>query len=250
MVKFVTAVLVLVASLAGFFALFGYFDSRPNSPRIALYGDSLAMESAQDFQFLANAAAAPVFLRAYGGTALCDILPHVRSDATSWRPNVAVLEFSGNASTPCMKGFEPGTPSYYAKYRRDALSAVDVFEKDGIKVLLMGAPVTASVSQGETVTRLNRMYADIAKANPDVEYFDAGKAVLANGRFTWTLPCLTFEPCAGSAGTNIVRSPDGVHFCPSGNTTIIGHYAECDVYSSGALRFAMAMLGPALGEGR
>jgi hypothetical protein len=37
-----------------------------------------------------------------------------------------------------------------------------------------------------------------------------------------------------------------VHFCPDGDTTIEGYLAVCNVYSSGAFRFAQAMLDPAL----
>jgi hypothetical protein len=44
----------------------------------------------------------------------------------------------------------------------------------------------------------------------------------------------------------IAATPDGIHFCPDGRTTLVGALEECDVYSSGALRFAGAMLGPAL----
>ena len=43
-----------------------------------------------------------------------------------------------------------------------------------------------------------------------------------------------------------MRAPDGVHFCPNGQTTLVGGLEECDVYSSGAWRFAAAMLGSAL----
>jgi hypothetical protein len=69
---------------------------------------------------------------------------------------------------------------------------------------------------------------------------------MANGAYTQTLPCLPAEPCTGPSGTNVVRAPDGVHFCPTGNTTAEGYFEVCDVYSSGAFRYAVAMLGPAL----
>ena len=92
----------------------------------------------------------------------------------------------------------------------------------------------------------NQVYASVATANVGVTYVDAGQAVMANGAFTWTLPCLSNEPCTGPSGTNVVRSPDGSHFCPTGQTTIEGYLAICNVYSSGAYRFAAAMLGPAL----
>ena len=42
----------------------------------------------------------------------------------------------------------------------------------------------------------------------------------------------------GASRDNIVRAPDGVHFCPDGKTTLVGGFEECDVYSSGAFRFA------------
>ena len=95
---------------------------------------------------------------------------------------------------------------------------------------------------------MNEIYWALASTNVGVSYVDAGQAVLTHGAFTWTLPCLYFESCTGPSGSNVVRSPDGVHFCPDGNTTIEGNFAVCDVYSSGALRFALAMLKAALGS--
>jgi hypothetical protein len=46
----------------------------------------------------------------------------------------------------------------------------------------------------------------------------------------------------------MVRSPDGVHFCPDGRSTNVGWYNICDVYASGAFRFAAAMVSPALAD--
>ncbi len=74
----------------------------------------------------------------------------------------------------------------------------------------------------------------------------ASQSVMAYGSFTWTLPCLPDEPCTGPSGTNVVRAPDGVHFCPNGVSTQVDYFTECSVYSSGAFRFATAMLSPAL----
>ncbi len=242
-----TAIVATLVAVLGFTALFAYLDTRPSPPRIALYGDSLSMQSAQYFQFFANADGAAVLLGAYSGMAICDVLPRMSSDVTSWKPNVAVVQFSGNTFTACMKGYTFGTPAYYEKYRKDAQTAIDILRGHGARVLLMGAPIDSSARLSENVTRLNAIYADLARANRDVTYVDAGRSVLADGKFTWTLPCLTFEPCPGASGTNVVRSPDGLHFCPTGKAPIEGPYAVCDVYSSGALRFAIAMLGPAIG---
>ena len=71
---------------------------------------------------------------------------------------------------------------------------------------------------------------------------DAGAAVESpSGGFTWQLPCSRIEPSCGASGTNIVRSPDGVHFCPDGTPAKVGVTGPCDEYSPGAFRFALAI---------
>ena len=218
----------------------------PGPPRIALYGDSLGMEAGPYFTYLAQQAGASTLVRTYGGLAVCDFLPDMATDAASFQPTAVVLEFSGDNFTPCMAGDPIGSAQYYAKYKSDMQAAIDIFRPYGTEVFLIGVPYDAMASQNGNVTNLNRLYASVAAANTGVTYVDAGQAVMANGAFTWTLPCLPFEPCTGPSGTNIVRSPDGVHFCPTGDTTIEGYFEVCNVYSSGAFRFAAAMLGPAL----
>jgi hypothetical protein len=186
-------------------------------------------------------------VRTYGGTAVCDWLKEMVTDAAVWHPTVAVMEFTGLNLTACMAGYTVGTPSYYAKYRQDTQTAIDQFRSYGIRVVLVGVPLNAAAAGNPNILALNQLYSTLASTNPGVRYVDAGQAVLANGAFTWTLPCLSFEPCTGPPGTNIVRSPDGVHFCPDGITKLEGYFAVCNVYASGALRFSMAMLEPALG---
>ena len=61
---------------------------------------------------------------------------------------------------------------------------------------------------------------EIAAHEANVRYVDAGAAVLDDGRWTETLSCLPGEPCAGGTdplgrSVNVVRAPDGVHFCPA-----------------------------------
>jgi hypothetical protein len=218
----------------------------PGPPRIALYGDSLVSESAQDFEFLAGLSGASVEVRTFPGTATCDYLADMAADAQDWQPTAAVLAFSGDNFTPCMAGYPLGSPQYFAKYTADTQTAISIFRSVGTKVILVGLPLDASASLSQNVSALNQIYQSLAASNVGVTYDDAGQAVMANGQFTWTLPCLAGEPCTGPVGTNVVRAPDGVHFCPDGNTTLVGGLEECDVYSSGAFRFAAAMLAPAL----
>ena len=245
----------LVASDGGVFtygdaAFYGSAGSLPppGPPRIALYGDSLGMEAGLDFTYLAKANGASALVRTYGGVAPCDFLTSMAVDAAAWQPTAAVLEFSGDDFTPCMAGEAIGSPGYYAKYRSDVQTAIDTFRPYGTEVFLTGIPYDADSSLNQNIANLNQLYASTAAANPGVTYVDAGQAVMANGAFTWTLPCLATEQCTGPSGTNVVRAPDGVHFCPTGQTTIEGVFAPCNVYSSGALRFATAMLDPALGS--
>ena len=217
-------------------------------PRIALYGDSLGMEAGPDFSYLAHAAGASTLMRTYGGLAVCDWFPAMTADARSWQPTAVVLEFSGDAFTPCMSGAAIGTGEYYQKYAADLQAAIDIFRSSGAEVFITGVPYDASAAENQNVTDLDQMYASVAAANVGVTYVDAGQAVMADGAFTWDLPCLPGEPCTGPSGTNVIRAPDGVHFCPTGQTTIEGDLAVCNVYSSGAYRFAAAMLAPALGS--
>jgi hypothetical protein len=95
---------------------------------VVLYGDSLASESQTHFvAALRSSGMSDVRMRTFGGTALCDWLDEMRADAVDLRPSVAVIEFSGNAFTPCMQD-SSGAPVrgdvYYAKYRDDAVEAL------------------------------------------------------------------------------------------------------------------------------
>ena len=170
----------------------GYMGSVPNLPpagpsRIALYGDSLGMEAGPDFSYIARAAGASTLVRTYGGLAVCDWLPTMTADATSWRPTAVVLEFSGDAFTPCMSGAAIGTQQYYQKYAADVQAAIDIFRPYGTKVFIVGVPYDASAAENQNVTDLDQIYASVAAANAGVTYVDAGQAVMAHGAFTWNL---------------------------------------------------------------
>jgi hypothetical protein len=214
-------------------------------PHVALYGDSLATQASPYFDALALPPGVTVLNRVYGGTAICDWLSFMQTDASTFRPQAVVIEFSGNALTPCMAGYSPGTAAYYAKYRHDAQEAIGIFTAIRAHVYLMAAPLPESVSAQQNSITLDEMYAALAAGHADVSYVDAGQSVLLHGQFTDTLPCLPTEPCTGPNGTNVVRAPDGVHFCPDG---VMYANDGCVHYASGAYRFAMAMLKPVLAQ--
>jgi hypothetical protein len=215
-------------------------------PRIAVYGDSLVAEATPALTMLAAADGAALRIHAFGGVAICDDLPVMAADAVSWQPTAVILVFSGDDFTRCMNGDVLGTPRYYAKYRADAAAAIAVFRPEGARVILVGAPVDRSPVLTRNVSALNRVFASAAAHQAGVEYLDAGASVERDGAFTHALPCLPRESCSGPGGTEVVRSPDGVHFCPTGRTHLVGIAEMCDVYSSGAFRFAGAMVTAAL----
>jgi hypothetical protein len=46
---------------------------------------------------------------------------------------------------------------------------------------------------------------------------------------------------------NIVRAPDGAHFCPTAPAAVRGVTNKCQVYSSGAYRYGVALASFILG---
>jgi hypothetical protein len=214
--------------------------------RVALFGDSLSLQAEPYFRRLmaAEDTSNTTVYSSHGGTATCDWLPTMRRMAATARFEAVMLEFSGNALTPCMAHAGYYTPAFYAKYRADTMAAIAIWVPTGARVFLIGAPVTRE--QQESVPdwdALNLLYAQIAAADPQhVTYVDAGSAVEGpGGTYARTLPCSIGEPCTGpvvnGVHSNVVRSPDGVHFCPVAEV-----HESCPVYSAGALRFAAAMV--------
>ncbi len=219
--------------------------------QVAVFGDSLAWEAQPYYAKLLEAAKeTPHTYDSHGGTAICDWLTRMREVETQYHPDAVELEFSGNNLTPCMGGRQLYSTSYYEKYRADTREAIKIFTSAGAHVYLIGAPITRQQQSVPGWQQLNLQYKEIAEADPrHVTYVDAGTAVEGSGHiYTDTLPCLADEPCTGpvvnGVASNIVRSTDGTHFCPSEEGDKGGVIGGCAVYSSGAYRFAKAMVGP------
>jgi hypothetical protein len=218
---------------------------------IALFGDSLAWEAEPYYRSLIQATGNTALTSdTFGGIAICDTLDEMRTVAKKKVFGAVQIEFSGNSLTPCMSGSPYGTQAWLDKYRTDAITAVGIFAPLGTRVFLIGSPVTRSQweSQNPFANSINEIYAEIAASDPaHVTYVDAGAAVLSvYGGFTKTLACLLAEPCTGPAvdgiHSNVVRSPDGAHFCPDEEGDSKGVVGGCLVYSSGAYRYANAMV--------
>ncbi|MFZ0250136.1 MAG: hypothetical protein WAL61_09335 [Acidimicrobiales bacterium] len=225
--------------------------------QVGIFGDSLAVQSEPYFNFLVQAGGeAKVTDFAYGGTAACDWISKMDRFARTEHPQAVVFEFIGNTFTACMKGCIFGSPAAVTLYCSAISTAINVFLGLGAHVFLIGTPITRSewTSHDSRWDALNRAFAALAVKHPaHVTYVDAGRAVEGpHQSFVSTLPCLSFEPCTGPtiAGvrTNVVRSPDGIHFCPNQVGNAVGVVPGCKTYSSGAFRFAVAMAGPVIRE--
>src|SRR5262245_11833395 len=218
---------------------------------VILYGDSLADESQTSFtNALAEVGIDDVHVRTFGGTALCDWFADMRLDAEVVQPSAVVVEFSGNAFTTCMhdaSGASLTGDDYYGKYMADAIETLRIFAPAHTRIYFVGTPLSrhAAETHDPDAGRLNAQYAAVSSLGLS-EYVDAGAAILDRGNWTETLPCRVDEPCSGvidatGMPANIVRAPDGMHFCPTAPQAIRGVTLSCPVWSSGAFRFGTAM---------
>jgi hypothetical protein len=225
--------------------------TRAHPLRILFMGDSLAFEARDYFDFVvaysgrANVEDSLVF----GGTALCDWLPVLNQKLKRFKPDIAVVEFAGNAFTDCMQDPATGQPyegfSLANKYFQDANAAMKVFSRHDVSVYWVNPPASCAFP----VRPLTSVFIRTASIWDNADYIDTNGAVNADGGCTKFLPCLEGEPCTAtdpSTGQRaaVVRAPDGLHFCPDGTDAVKGVTGPCDTWSSGAYRYATAVAVP------
>jgi hypothetical protein len=212
-------VLTIVAALAAY-AWFASSSSSststtPSTPSrsrgpVLVYGDSLIEQASPYFRSTDQ-------VRAYGGTALCDWVDKMARAAAVEQPSVMVVEFVGNDVTPCMQGYQ--TPDQVrAKYEADMAR---LKRRVDAPILWVGAPAFRDQAP-----------ATLGLYSSQPKFVDAGDAVLADGVYTSTLPCLPDEGSIQGCidGRIRVRASDGKHFATSGSG-----------YSAGGRRFADAI---------
>jgi hypothetical protein len=157
----------------------------------------------------------------FGGTAPCDgfgDLAGLASRPPAERPALAVIEFGGNAFTPCMQpgAAMPSDSDIVAAYQRDGTTFITTLLAAGIRPVFALAP---AVDHQSLIPEVNAPWRSLASQFPGV---DAGVLVDASdGTFTRTMPCGSWEGLAAGcdAGVIAVRAPDGTHFCPTETLT-------------------------------
>jgi hypothetical protein len=219
-------------------------------PRVMLFGDSLAAESAAYFQFFGTLAGADVRSAVYGGTAICDWFPAMVDAVRDFQPESVVLAFTGNAMTACMHDGD-GAPlrgqAIVDKYTADVAVAMWILSHSARSITWVGPPASAALNP--TTDALRAMYGATPTWWEHARYVDGGALLNPGNAWSAMLPCLFFEPCVSpvidGVGHNVVRAPDTVHFCPTAGEAVNGVLGECSTYSSRAVRYAVALLqGP------
>ena len=237
--------------------------------RIYFYGDSLLVEAANYIYPALNATTTTVRVNAISGTALCDYVYPQYQDAPeryapggimqlrpSDAPRVAVLQFSGNAFTPCVLGDAGSRAKIVANYSTMLHAAIAHLLAIRTQYVIVGrGPIglTSQITHDPLPSELSTGYRAVIASfgNSHVVYDNvADTSVLNNGNFAHYLPCLAAETsngeCAGlvvggQRNLNIVRAPDGRHFCPTSAANARGQLSSiCPVWDSGAMRFAAA----------
>lgn len=204
-----------------------------------MYGDSLAFDAADQLEFwLPLGGMVDLDLATMPGTALCDWLPSMRAVARTTRPAAVIVALTGNAFTPCMRDLA-GNPLAgqlrAERYLNDAREVTRIFGAQ-TTVLFVGWPPPRGDERGATADQIRDVYRTVAREAQNAVYVDASEYLVdATGSYTRTRPCLMFEPC-GPNGLNVVRAPDGVHFCP-----VARESAHCPVWSSGAMRYSLSI---------
>jgi hypothetical protein len=210
----VLTIVVALAAFAWFSSSSSTSTGRPAPSKsrgpVLVYGDSLIEQATPYLQSTDQ-------IRAFGGTALCDWVDKMARAATVEQPSMMVVEFVGNDLTPCMQAYQ--TPDQVrAKYEADMARLKQLVDAP---ILWVGAPAFR-----------DRTPATLGLYSSERRFVDAGEAVLADGAYTDTLPCLADEgQIQGCVNGRIrVRASDGKHFATSGSG-----------YSAGGRRFADAI---------
>jgi hypothetical protein len=215
--------------------------------RVVLWGDSLASEARDTFLAgMSSAAGVEVSARTATGPASCDLLGELRGAAATM--DVALVELGADAPSACLRDPISGAPLpgtlVLDRFRREMQDALEALRGAGVDVVLLGAPDGRDALTGGLRHDVQLVLRDLAERNAGVRYADAGSVVHEHGRYTDTLPCLPFEDAARGCtdGRIPVRNPDGLHFCPQGGAS----GGACPAWSSGALRYGLAVTAAAL----
>ncbi len=214
----VTGVTLLVAVLASM--------SSPPAPAAAakpvvvVYGDSLSVEAREYLGWYLGDRFTPVIV-AVSGTSPCDHIDNMGERVRRGeRPAMVVLAFVGNGNTasPCIKE-EPRFSLPIAEvYTVDLATAAGLWGRAGVPVALVaGPPVVPLAWNDEWVERAEAVRAAVGATarSTGARLIDVAPVFTEMGRPVMRATCRAWDLCSG---TVVIRSADGLHFCPTGSS--------------------------------
>jgi len=219
--------------------------------RVSLFGDSLSYQSKVGFTArLERRAPGDLNVSARPGAALCDDRSTILEDLLRRRPQVLVLEYTGNSFTGCMRDaagtlLAIGSTEWRDRYVDDLRAVMTVASVTDTKVLWATAPPVHHLAAPENYPRQLAVAArKLSMTHHRLQVVDTGNALESNEHtFTSTLPCRADEHAFCVDGRIPVRAADGLHFDCVGT---IDAYGGCIGYTAGGRRFGEAMADAAI----
>lgn len=240
---FLTAMLLATAGVAS-----ASTSAAPPKLRVAVFGDSLSVESRDYVSFLSASSNMQIDFFVFGGTAPCDWYSQMRTAKASGKYKVVVTAWAGNQNTPCSKGNE------FTMYDKMIRTEKQIWGKTPLVLMVAPAPAPGAesftqVSTARAVIRWTGTALGLKVYDPQPLFLNGA------GVSGMTSPCIPGEACANipdpttGAMSNPVRNADGLHFCPptaayvpTGNGLYDGSHPLCNGYASGAMRYASGII--------
>ncbi len=203
----------------------------PAPPTIAVYGDSLILQSSAHLtaRLHAQLPGWNVVVHSAGGTSQCDWHGWMQHDADTYNVRAVVVSFSGNNLSSCS-----ASRPYPGSYTTDATWAVNFWSvQHQVPIVFTADPGGIGTTPTDRV--VPNIYVRIGAtrsnyvADPTPLFLDP-----ASGRYAATMPCLRGE----CTGTIRVRALDEAHFC----LDPVPAPAACSGYSSGVVRFVDSII--------
>jgi hypothetical protein len=215
--------------------------SASSLPRVDIYGDSVTWES-EYFMVLALSHRADVHMHVYPGAQICQWFSDMRATAAT-HPSMVLITEGLWGARDC-----DHTSDLFREAQDDARTAATIFSQS--RVVFSADPVVLNSTQfvqtmgAKNYPRLLAAFRNAASLAKNATFNDAAVSVAPKNVFVWTRPCLSSETATMgcSHGSILVREPDGIHLCPV-TPPQPGH---CPTYSSGELRWAVAVTQPAV----
>lgn len=219
--------------------------------RISLFGDSLAFQARPAFvAALDRHGPDDQTVSTRPGAALCDDRDAIMADLLTRRPQVLVLEYSGNSYTGCMRDqvgtlLEIGSRAWRNRYLDELRAVLTVAKVTNTSVVWATAPPVRHAPDPDNYPRLlAAAVRKVASTHHQLRVADTGRALTTGDRsFTRTLPCRSDERAFCVDRRIPSRAADGLHFDCHGTVNGMG---GCEGYSAGGRRFGEALAAATL----